>query len=180
VLPLVAKYGKRAVGWHEMAAVELPDSAVAQFWRTEAADDGTARAVANGSKVIMSPADRTYLDMKYDAGTALGLDWAGTVEVDRAYDWDPADRLPGVGEESLLGVEAALWSETLRSMADVQMMTFPRLPAIAEIGWSPRAARDWESFRRRVAAFGPRWTAEGIVFYASPKIDWPGAESNLP
>ncbi len=180
VLPLVAKYGKRAVGWHEMAAVELPESAVPQFWRTEAADDGTARAVANGSKVIMSPADRTYLDMKYDADTALGLDWAGTVDVDRAYDWDPADRLPGVGEEALLGVEAALWSETLRSLADVQTMTFPRLPAIAEIGWSPRDGRDWASFRRRVAAFGPRWTAQGIAFHASPKIDWAPPGSNLP
>lgn len=180
VLPLVAKYGKRAVGWHEMAAVELPESAVAQFWRTEAADDGTARAVADGCKVIMSPADRTYLDMKYDAGTTLGLDWAGTVDVDRAYEWDPADRLPGVGEEALLGVEAALWSETLRSLADVQTMTFPRLPAIAEIGWSPRAGRDWESFRRRVAAFGPRWTADGVAFHASPKIDWDRSESNLP
>ena len=89
MLPLVAKYGKRAVGWHEMAAVELPDAAVPQFWRTEAADDGTARAAADGSKVIMSPADRTYLDMKYDADSPLGLDWAGTVDVDRAYDWDP-------------------------------------------------------------------------------------------
>ncbi len=172
VLPLVAKYGKRAVGWHEMAAVELPETAVPQFWRTEAADDGTARAVAAGSQVIMSPADRTYLDMKYDAGTPLGLDWAGFVDVDRAYDWDPADRLPGVGEEALLGVEAALWSETLRSLTDVQTMTFPRLPAVAEIGWSPRAARDWASFRRRLGAFGPRWTAQGIAFHASPTVEW--------
>jgi hexosaminidase len=172
VLPLVAKYGKRAVGWHEMAAVELPETAVAQFWRTEAADEGTARAVAGGSKVIMSPADRTYLDMKYDAGSPLGLDWAGFVDVQRAYDWDPADRLPGVGEEALLGVEAALWAETLRSLTDVQTMTFPRLPAIAEIGWSPRAGRDWASFRRRLGAFGPRWSAQGIAFHASPAVDW--------
>jgi hexosaminidase len=172
VLPLVAKYGKRPVGWHEMAAVELPDTAVPQFWRIEPADEGTARAVAGGSKVIMSPADRTYLDMKYDADTPLGLDWAGYVGVRRSYDWDPADRLPGVGEESLLGVEAALWSETLRSLADVQTMTFPRLPAVAEIGWSPRAARDWASFRRRLAAFGSRWAEQGIMFHRSPEIDW--------
>ena len=137
VLPLVEKYGKRAVGWHEIAAVELPESAVPQFWRTEAADDGTARAVTAGSQVIMSPADRVYLDMKYTADTELGLDWAGLVEVDRAYDWDPADRLPGVGEQAILGVEAALWAETLRSPADVETMTFPRLPAVAEIAWSP-------------------------------------------
>jgi hexosaminidase len=172
VLPMVAAYGKRPVGWHEMAAVDLPATAIPQFWRFEAADEGVARAAANGCKVIMSPADRTYLDMKYDADSPLGLDWAGLVEVERAYDWDPAERLRGVGEEAVLGVEAALWSETLRSMTDVQDMTFPRLPAIAEIGWSPRPARDWGSFRRRLAAHGPRWNAQGIAFHRSPQIDW--------
>jgi hexosaminidase len=172
VLPLVAKYGKRAVGWHEMAAIDLPDAAVPQFWRVEATNDGVARAAANGNKVIMSPADRTYLDMKYDADSPLGLDWAGLLPVDRAYDWDPAERLPGVGEEALLGVEAALWAETLRSIADVQTMTFPRLPAVAEIGWSPRSARDWASFRRRIGAYGQRWTDQNIAFYRSPQVDW--------
>jgi hexosaminidase len=172
VLPLVAKYGKRPVGWHEMAAVDLPEAAIPQFWRIEPTDDGVARAAANGNKVIMSPADRVYLDMKYDAGSPLGLDWAGLLPLDRAYDWDPAERLPGVGEDALLGVEAALWSETLRSIADLQTQTFPRLLAIAEIGWSPRSTHDWESFRRRVAAWGTRWTVQGIAFYRSPQIDW--------
>ncbi|MEV6493455.1 family 20 glycosylhydrolase [Actinoplanes sp. NPDC051633] len=173
VLPLVGKYGKRAIGWHEMASVDLPDTAVPQFWRVEEADEGTARAVSAGCQVIISPADRSYLDMKYDPSTSLGLDWAGFVEVDRAYNWDPADRLPGVPEQAILGVEAPLWSESLRSMADVQTMTFPRLPAIAEIGWSRRANRDWESFRRRLAAYAPRWTAAGVAFHPSPQIDWP-------
>ncbi|MEU7906711.1 beta-N-acetylhexosaminidase [Actinoplanes sp. NPDC049118] len=172
VLPLVAKYEKRAIGWHEMAGVELPDTAIPQYWRTEAADDGTARAAANGSKVIMSPADRTYLDMKYTADSPLGLDWAGHIDVERAYGWDPADRLPGVGEESLLGVEAPLWSETLRSLTDVETMTYPRLPAIAEIGWSPRSAHDWESLRARLAAFAPRWRNQGVAFHPSPEIPW--------
>jgi hexosaminidase len=173
VLSLVARYGKRAIGWHEIAAVDLPEAAVPQFWRVETANSGVARAAANGNKVIMSPADRVYLDMKYDAGSRPGLDWAGFVEVQRAYDWDPAERLPGVGEDALLGVEAALWSETLRSMADVQTMTFPRLPAVAEVAWSARDRRDWASFRRRLAAYGPRWSAAGIDFHHSPQIDWP-------
>ena len=172
VLPMVGRHGKRAIGWHEIAAVDLPPTAIPQYWRIEPADDGVARAAGAGHQVIMSPADRCYLDMKYDAATPLGLDWAGLLGVERAYDWDPADRLPGVGEESLLGVEAPLWSETLRSLADVQYMTFPRLPAVAEVGWSPRAARDWPSFRRRLAAFGPRWAARGVTYFRSPEI-WP-------
>jgi hexosaminidase len=172
VLPLIAKYGKRVIGWHEMAAVDLPESAVPQFWRVEDSDEGTARAAANGNKVIMSPADRTYLDMKYTADSPLGLDWAALIEVSQSYDWDPATRLPGVGEESLLGVEAALWSETLRTLDDVMTMTFPRLSAVAEIGWSPRETHDWPAFRSRLAAYGPTWTSQGIAFHPSPEIDW--------
>ncbi|WP_067506088.1 beta-N-acetylhexosaminidase [Actinoplanes sp. TFC3] len=173
VLPLVTKYGKRPIGWHEMAAVDLPTAAVAQFWRIEEADEGTARAAARGNKIIMSPADKTYLDMRYAADTRPGLEWAGLIDVKTAYGWEPAERLPGVGEEALLGVEAPLWSETLRSLTDAETMTFPRLPAIAEIGWSPRDSRDWESFRARLAEYGPRWRQQGIAFHPSPEIDWP-------
>jgi hexosaminidase len=51
-------------------------------------------------------------------------------------------------------------------------MTFFRLAAIAEVGWTPRTVCDWPSFRRRLAAFGPRWAAQGIAFHRSPEIDW--------
>ncbi|MFI5936872.1 beta-N-acetylhexosaminidase [Actinoplanes sp. NPDC051494] len=172
VLPLVAKYGKRPVGWHELAGADLPGDAILQYWGIDAADDTTAGAAARGHQVIMSPADRSYLDMRYAADTRPGLDWAGVTDVEKAYGWDPAGRLPGVGEDNLLGVEAPLWSETLRSLADAQTMTFPRLPAIAEIGWSPRVTHDWESFRRRLAAFGPRWREQGIAYHPAPEIPW--------
>jgi hexosaminidase len=172
VLPIPGRFGKSVIGWHEIAAADLPDDAIVQYWRTEAADDGVARAAASGHQVIVSPADRTYLDMKYDADTRLGLDWAGYLSVERAYDWDPAQRLPGVDEQAILGIEAPLWSETLRSVDDVRYLTLPRLPAVAEVAWSPRDGRDWQSFRARLAAFGPRWEAGGISFHRSPEIDW--------
>jgi hexosaminidase len=173
VLPLPGKYGKRAIGWHEIAAADLPEGTIVQYWRPEEQEANVDAAASAGRAVIMSPADRTYLDMKYDADTPLGLDWAGLVPVRRAYDWDPATRLPGVTEEALLGVAAPLWSETLRSVADVQFLTFPRLPAVAEVGWSRQDARDWESFRERVALFGPRWESAGVTYFRAPGIDWP-------
>ena len=46
----------------------------------------------------MSPAAKTYLDMKYDAATRLGLKWAGYTSVRDSYEWDPATLLAGVGE----------------------------------------------------------------------------------
>lgn len=175
LLPIVGRHGKAVLGWDEIARAEMPASAVPQFWDTDGKDTDVAKAAARGNKILLSPANRSYLDMKYHEGTALGLDWAGYIEVRDAYGWDPASAVQDVGEESVLGVEAPLWSETLRSLDDIEFMAFPRLPAIAEKGWSTASAsQDWESFRDRLAAHGPRWILRGINYYRSPQIPPPG------
>ena len=94
----------------------------------------------------MSPASRTYLDLKYDESTRLGTTWAGYVGVRDAYEWDPGD---------VLGVEAAVWTETLQTLADVEFMAFPRLLALAEVASSPAEQRDWQDFGKRLAEHEP-------------------------
>jgi len=171
-LPIVAKYGKVAYGWHEIAKSPAANTAIAQFWGTTRTNADLAAAVTKGTKVVMSPANNTYLDMKYTSATVLGQTWAGLIEVQTAYGWDPGTWVTGVPESAVLGVEAPLWSETLRSLADIQFMAFPRLPAIAELGWSPAATHDWTSFRARLGAYGPRWSLQGVNFYRSPQVAW--------
>jgi hexosaminidase len=172
VLPIVAKYGKTAYGWNEIAKAPAASTAVAQYWDTATTNATVAAAAANGTKVVMSPANKAYLDMKYDRNTPLGLSWAGFIEVRTAYDWDPGTRVAGVPESAVLGVEAPLWSETLRKLDDIEFMAFPRLAAIAELGWSPTTTHDWTSFSTRLGAYGPRWTNQGVNFYPSPQITW--------
>jgi hexosaminidase len=172
VLPIVAKYGKTAYGWNEIAKAPAAATAVAQYWDTATTNAAVAAAVANGTRVVMSPANKAYLDMKYDRNTPLGLTWAGYIEVQTAYDWDPGTRVTGVPESAVLGVEAPLWSETLRNLNDIEFMAFPRLAAIAELGWSPTATHDWTTFRTRLATYGPRWTRQDVNFYPSPQIPW--------
>jgi hexosaminidase len=174
VQELVGAHGKRAIGWQEIAKARLLPTTAAQWWDPRGGGDAIRAAVRQGTRLVLSPAPMTYLDMKYDEHTGLGLAWAGHVEVGDAYGWDPATVLDGVGDADVLGVEAPLWSETLRSIADVERMTFPRLPAVAEVGWSPaRVRRDWDGFRRRLAAHGPRWTAMGVDYHRSPQVPWP-------
>ena len=174
VQELVRAHGKRAIGWQEIAKARLQPTTAAQWWDPRGGGDAIRAAVRQGTKLVLSPAPMAYLDMKYDERTDLGLDWAGHVEVGDAYGWDPSTVLDGVGDADVLGVEAALWSETLRSIADVERMTLPRLPAVAEVGWSPaRARRDWDGFRRRLAAHGPRWSAMAVDYHRSPQVPWP-------
>ena len=166
VQPLVAKHGKRLVGWEEVASAPLAGGAVVQHWT----DPALARAAAEqGAQLVMSPADRVYLDMKYDPDTPLGLDWAGHVELRDSYDWDPAEI---AGEEAVLGVEAPLWTETITALEQLETMMLPRLCAVAEVAWSPQAERGWDDFRARVAAEGERWDAEGVAYHRSPQVDW--------
>jgi hexosaminidase len=57
-------------------------------------------------------------------------------------------------------------------MDHIEAMVFPRLPGVAEIGWSP-AGRSWEEYRGRLARQAPRWEALGVDYYRSPQVPWP-------
>jgi hexosaminidase len=172
VLPLVTEHGKAAMGWQEIAKTEPDTSAVPQYWGTTSSSPDIAAAAARGNKILLSPANKVYLDAKYDKNTKLGQDWAGLVEVDDAYDWNPGTYLQDVKECSVRGVEAPLWTATMDKSADVEYMSFPRLPAVAELGWSPASTHDWGAFSKRLGAQAPRWKALGINYYASPLVPW--------
>ena len=103
----------------------------------------------------------------------FGLEWAGHVPVSASYDWEPAALIDGVSEDSILGVESALWSETTADSAAVDYLAFPRLPGIAEIAWSPPAALGWDGYRRRLADHGQRWDIIGVNYFRSPEVAWP-------
>ncbi len=166
---LVSETGKTAIAWHEAgAAHDIAEGTVGQYWGSAVpqgshAEEAT-RFVTRGGGLILSPSDRTYLDMKPDAGFPLGLDWAGIIPLRTAYHWDPADVVPGVPESAILGIEAPLWSETVESLKDADALVFPRLTAHAETAWSARegAGRTWESYLSRLNALVPVLQASGI------------------
>ena len=163
---VAARTGKTLVFWHEAGVSDgLPTGSVGQYWdyvvpRGDAAVV-TRRFVERGGRVVLSPADAVYLDMKHDDDDPYGLLWAdGPTSLEAAYSWDPADVIAGLPDDAILGVEAPLWSETIDSLEGIDALLFPRVLAAAEIAWSPPASlcaeRSWHSFARRVDAWGPR------------------------
>jgi hexosaminidase len=142
---------------------------VAQHWQDASL---TRKAIEQGVKVVMSPATKAYLDMKYTPSFPLGLVWAGTTSVRDAYEWDPATQVAGVAEKDIAGVEAALWSETIDTRAGIDALAFPRLLGIAEVAWSPRAGRTWREYRTRLAEQGARLDALGVAFHPTSEVCW--------
>lgn len=182
VTAMVEDLGKTPITWHEAgAAPGLAPTTIGQYWGyvtpTDGMDVKTRSFVRQGSQVILSPADAVYLDMKFDADSPLGLTWArGVTSAQRAYEWEPAAVIDGIGEDDILGVEAPMWGETTRTLADIDALAFPRIGAAAEAAWSaPLGSSDqrtWESFRVRTGALGPLWASMGIGYTKLAGIEW--------
>jgi hexosaminidase len=189
---IVQRHGKQLMAWDEAAPVALRPGSTLQLWRPlwdlldDPAVDSTRRAraeehaaavreaVARGSRVVLSPADHVYLDMKLDSTTALGLAWAGYNNVQDAYAWSDAPWTSRLPAGAIAGIEAPLWTETVASLADVETMLLPRLPGVAERGWSPEEVINWQTYRPRLAAHAARWEALGFRYTRSPEV-WPGS-----
>ena len=193
---MVGSHGKRMIGWDEIALANLDPGSVVQLWRpywptdqTENMDSaqvalraefeaGILGAVDAGATVVLSPADRLYLDMKYDTSTVLGLTWAGIPDERMSYDWSISDKFSSLPEDAIAGVEAPLWSETLGTLEDFEYMAFPRLAGVAELGWTSASLRDWAEYRMRLGAQSARWMVLGINFRRSPLIPWDMGPTN--
>lgn len=166
---IVADHGKIPVGWEEIGKADLAPPVVAQYWQ----DADTAQlGVAQGADVVLSPAPVLYFDMKYNADGPVGNKWAGYTDTREVYDWDPATALPGADAAQILGVEAPLWTELVTTRSEVQLMTLPRIPALAEVAWSPADARDWDDFAARLATHAARWDALTWTWTRDVGIPW--------
>lgn len=174
-----AATGVGVMGWSEFAEAGLDqpdgywDGSVVQYWDGPA--DGVRDFVAKGGRAVVSRADGSYLDQKYSPETPIGLTWAcqGDCDVPRYYDWDPTTTVAGgLAEEEVLGVEAPLWSETIRGEAQALYLALPRAAAVLETGWSRADRKDVAPFLERLGVLGAHWAAAGVNFYATPKVTW--------
>jgi hexosaminidase len=165
---IVRQHDARMIGWEEIGKAPLDSTSIMQMWIGDSLKAGNTLP----NDVIVSSGPRLYFDMKYTPDTELGLRWAGYISVQKAYDWDPLRDLKGFSPSRIIGLEAPMWSETARNITAAEYLIMPRLPAMAELAWSPASRRQWDSFRKRLAAQGPRWNLLGINYHRDPAIPW--------
>lgn len=166
---IVQKHGKTMIGWDEITEANIGSQSIAQHWRTT---ENALKAAENGNKVILSPARKAYLDMKYDSLSIHGLDWAGHIPVDSAYIWNPSTYIKNLPQESILGIEAPLWSETISNSSEMEYLAFPRIIGYAELGWSLSEKRNWDEYKTRLAKQKYFLEKNQVNFYHAPEVEW--------
>lgn len=131
--------GKDMIGWDEIIEGGLSKTSTVMWWRNWA-PKAVPEATAHGNNVILCPNANFYLDAQQDKFSVQNL---------YTYNTD-LEGLSADQRKHILGVQGNLWTEWIPSRERVQYMAFPRLLAVAELGWTRPAQLDWETFKPRM------------------------------
>lgn len=140
--------GRSLLGWDEILQGGLAPNATVMSWR--GAEGGIAAARA-GHHAVMTPNSHCYLDYCQDDPSSEPPAAPAFVTLEQAYRHDPApDSLGAEVAEMILGVQGNLWCEHISTDEHAERMIWPRLLAIAEVGWSRPERMDYDDFHGRV------------------------------
>ena len=138
--------GRQIIGWDEILDGGLAPNATVMSWR---GTEGGIAATESGHKAIMTPGGYCYLDSYQDAPHTQPMAFGPYMPLEKVYSYNPTDGLKEEQAKLIYGVQGNLWVEYIPTEELVEYMIYPRILAIAEIGWSNPAARDYGEFRQR-------------------------------
>ena len=145
----LTQHGRRLIGWDEILEGGLAPGAVVMSWRGMGGGIAAAQA---GHDVVMAPGSHTYLDHYQSSDTSTEpLAIGGFLPLETVYQFEPIPaELNTAQAKHILGVQCQIWTEYIPTPSRVEYMAFPRLAALAEVGWSSAATRNYADFRARL------------------------------
>lgn len=153
--------GKKMIGWDEILEGGLAPEATVMSWRGM---KGGIEAAKMNHHVVMTPWDYTYLDL-YQGEVNAEPPTYGMCRLSDSYNYDPVP--DSVDEKYILGGQGNLWTERVPNFRQVEYMTWPRALALSEVYWSPKSARNWDDFIKRMEVQFHRFDAAGIKYARS-------------
>lgn len=144
----LARHGRQAIGWDEILEGNPPATTTIMSWR---GISGGVEGANAGHDVILSPSPDLYLDHVQGLDSAEPPGRGGVISLSSILAFDPLpDAITPAQEKHILGLQGNLWTEHVRTEERAAWMAFPRLSAVAEVGWTGRGSRDMPSFLRRL------------------------------
>jgi hexosaminidase len=160
----LARHHRRLIGWDEILEGGIPNDATIMSWRGV---EGAYAAAGAGHDAVLSPSPTLYFDhVQSAANTQPGR--GRVISLEDVYKFDPMPASLAAGNrQHILGLQANIWTEHMRTVERVEYMTFPRAAAVAEVGWSAAGSRSWDGFQSRLPAQMHRYEMVGIEPHAA-------------
>lgn len=160
--------GRQLIGWDEILMGGLAPNAAVMSWRGE---EGGIKAAKAGHKVVMTPGNYVYLDFYQRESKGEPRAIGGFTPLEKTYSYNPSPAaLSPEQQQYILGVQGNLWTEYVLDERHAGYMLFPRVLALAEIGWTPQSERSYPDFLRRVNSQLPSLHKRGINAYPLKRI----------
>jgi hexosaminidase len=151
---------RQIIGWDEILDGGLAPNATVMSWR---GTKGGVSAAKAGHKVIMTPSTHCYFDHYQSNPETEPLAFGGYTPLSKVYHYEPVPQaLTSTEAKHILGAQANVWTEYLPTSEHVEYMVFPRISAMAEVLWSQKDNRNWDSFRKRLITNFQRYEQQGI------------------
>lgn len=175
---VLAKYGKRIIGWDEILEGGLSPQATVMSWRGE--QGGIASAMQNHDVIMTPSSNGMYFDQYQGDSRIEPVTIGGYTLLSRVYNYNPVpDTLVTMGKaHHIKGVQANCWSEYMYNTDLMEYRMYPRVMALAEIAWTPVERKNYEDFERRINNAYVRLDGHGINYHI-PQPEQPGGSCNF-
>lgn len=163
---IIKDLNRTMIGWEEASAAKnLTSDTLLQLWNDSY---DIQSATDRNIHLILSPCSYMYIDHGNYKGQPDTYTWCRDqgVPLERVYSFNPQ-------KYSLVtGVEAPVWSELIKTEDALDNRIWPRLAAVAEIGWSKQADREYSQFTKRLSSLKPMFDKWGVSYYKEPQLGW--------
>jgi hexosaminidase len=158
----LTSHDRRLVGWDEILQGGLAPGATVMSWRGQ---QGGITAANAGHDVVMAPTSHTYFDYYQGPAEAEPKAIGGNLPLEKVYGFEPIPKdISAEKRKHVLGVQGQLWGEYISTEEHREYMAYPRAAALAEVGWSPKTAKNYENFITRLKYHLKRFDVAGISY----------------
>lgn len=156
-------HGRKIIGWDEILEGELAPGATVMSWRGV---EGGLQAAKLGHDAIMTPSTHFYFDYcQSDTPENEPLGIGGYIPVEKCYSYEPFT--PEMTDEEkghILGVQANLWTEYIKTPEHLEYMLLPRAAALSEVQWCAPENKSYERFQKSMKHYADIYDALGYNY----------------
>lgn len=158
----------KILAWDEVANADVPANETILFWWRHNRPEQLKIALARGMAIVMCPRYPMYFDYMQDSLQVYGPDYKKFTlnSVENVYKFSQDNygiEIPKIN--NILGIQANLWTERIRTENRLDYMLFPRLAALAESAWTAKNNKDFISFSDRIKKDFILYEKNGIYYF---------------
>lgn len=170
MMPSYKKTGKQILAWDDILSFDNGGFAdILTWWRHDRLDH-IYQGISEGFKFVLCPREPLYFDFVQNENHTSGRKWSDgsfcPIEDVYAFPESLLERLEdGTDQNAILGLQANLWGETVKTKERADFMTYPRICAVAESAWTNAGNKNYEDFNARLGKEYALYDSMGLFYY---------------